>query len=229
MPLFSISEWDKSTFSLRKNASPRSFLNQKAINSLARKFHLQVRERKMDFGIMVGSALELGTSHRKEHMVTIESLRLQYEKDSDVHISSKCFHNRLDQTELSKFGNELVTAAVKAYGKLCGRSPDNYCKELIDTLGVSDIILIDGTEISVRNSLSAQCECKGKLHAGLKLHVAFSLKKQSFEYSMSLRWWTLREPRYCLSITGTFCSSWTPVTAVMSLRSASSKAAITTL
>ena len=181
MPLFSISEWDKSTFSLRKNASPRSFLNQKAINSLARKFHLQVRERKMDFGIMVGSALELGTSHRKEHMVTIESLRLQYEKDSGVHISSKCFHNRLDQPELSKFGNELVTAAVKAYGKLCGRSPDNYCKELIDTLGVSDIILIDGTEISVRNSLSAQCECKGKLHAGLKLHVAFSLKKQSFE------------------------------------------------
>ncbi len=103
-------------------------------------------------------------------------------KDSGIHISSKCFHNRLDQPELSKFGNELVTAAVKAYGKVCARSPDNYCKELIDTLGVSDIILIDGTEISVRNSLSAQCECKGKLHAGLKLHVAFSLKKQSFEY-----------------------------------------------
>lgn len=152
------------------------------INSLARRLHLQVRERKMDFGIMVGSALEPGTAHRKEHMVTIESLRLQYEKDSGVHISSKCFHNRLDQSGLSDFGTELVTAAVKAYGALCGRSPDNYRKELIDALGVSDIILVDGTEISVRNSLSRQCERKGKLHAGLKLHVAFSLKKQSFEY-----------------------------------------------
>lgn len=89
MPLLSISEWDKSTFSLRKNASPRSFLNQKAINSLARKFHLQVRERKMDFGIMVGSALELGTYHRKEHMVTIESLRLQYEKAERLRRSHK--------------------------------------------------------------------------------------------------------------------------------------------
>ena len=131
---------------------------------------------------MVGFSLELSSSHYKEHLVTIESLRQRYIKDSGVHISAKCFHNRLDQEGLATFGLDLISSALKSYVRLCNHMQCGMYTVLMKKLGVDDMILVDGTEIAVREGLAAECECKEKYHAGLKLHVAFSLKKQSFEH-----------------------------------------------
>lgn len=64
-------------------------------------------------------------------------------------------------------------------------------KDLLSLLKVKDIVLIDGTELDLRNSCADNFECKEKGRdrldgssaiPGLKLHVAYSLCKQSFIY-----------------------------------------------
>ena len=182
MPLLSFFSQNNATLLERINANPRSFLSSEKIISLAREHGLHTRTRKTNFAILVGSALERASSHTKSHMQTIESLRQQYIDDSGIQISAKCFHNRLDQQGLADFGLDLITCGLKAHAKLCGTSSIELYEVLMQELGVDDIILVDGTEISVRGSLAKECECKGKHHAGLKLHVAFSIKKQSFEH-----------------------------------------------
>ena len=182
MALLSILSANNATLLTRINSNPRSFLSSEKINSLARKHRILFRTRKTDYSILVGSSLELASSHNKKHLVTIESLRQRYIKDSGVHISAKCFHNRLDQEGLVAFGLDLISSALKSHVRLCNHMQCGMYTVLMKALGVDDIILVDGTEIAVRESLATECECKGKFHAGLKLHVAFSLKKQSFEH-----------------------------------------------
>ena len=143
---------------------------------------LHVRTRKTDFAILVGSGLELASSHTKSNLLSIESLRQRYIEDSGIHISAKCFHNRLDQKGLADFGLDLISCGLKAHAGLCGTVVNKLYDVLMRELRVDDVILVDGTEINVRSSLTKECECKGKYHAGLKLHVAFSIKKQSYEH-----------------------------------------------
>ena len=80
------------------------------------------------------------------------------------------------------FANALLIVVLNSYPKLCALFCNSVYAELSAKLGLNDIILIDGTEINVRETLSKECDCNGKYHAGLKLHVAFFLKKQSIEY-----------------------------------------------
>lgn len=62
---------------------------------------------------------------------------------------------------------------------------------LLDKLGIKDVILIDGVEMTLYPGCIDNFECKGKgrkhtdgteAKLGLKLHVAFSLCKMIFEY-----------------------------------------------
>lgn len=64
-------------------------------------------------------------------------------------------------------------------------------KDLLELLGVDDIILVDGTEKDLSYSCADNFDCKGKgrLHADgsaprpdLKLHIAFSVLRQIFIY-----------------------------------------------
>lgn len=64
-------------------------------------------------------------------------------------------------------------------------------KDLLSLLKVKDIVLIDGTELDLRDSCADNFECKGKgrdrldgssARPGLKIHVAYSLCKQCFIY-----------------------------------------------
>ena len=155
MALLSILSANNATFLTRINSNPRSFLNSEKINSLARKHNIHVRTRKTDYSILVGSSLELSSSHNKEHLVTIESLRQRYIRDSGVHISAKCFHNRLDQEGLAAFGLDLISSALKSHVRLCNHMQCDMYAVLMKKLGVDDIILVDGTEIAVRESMFA--------------------------------------------------------------------------
>ena len=119
MALLSILSANNATLLTRINSNPRSFLSSEKRNSLARKHNIHFRTRKTDHSLLVGSSLELASSHNKEHLVTIESLRQRYIKDSGVHISAKCFHNRLDQEGLATFGLDLISSALKSSVRLC--------------------------------------------------------------------------------------------------------------
>lgn len=182
MPLLSFFNKDLASVFNGINSNLRSVLNSEFINSVARKYKIHFRNRKMDYPTLVGSSLELANAHNKESLVTIESLRQQYIKDSGIDISPKCFHNRLDQEGLDDFGVELLSSCLKSYAMLCNLGELSIYTELMQELKLDDIILVDGTEIRVRKSLANNCDCKGKFHAGLKLHVAFSLKRQCFEH-----------------------------------------------
>lgn len=149
MPLLSFFSTDHSTLLTRINSNPRSFLSSEKINSLARKHRILFRTRKTDHSILIGSVLELASSHNKEHLVTIESLRQRYIKDSGVHISAKCFHNRLDQEGLAAFGLDLISSALKSHVRLCNHMQCGMYTVLLKKLGVDDMILVDGTEIAV--------------------------------------------------------------------------------
>ena len=61
----------------------------------------------------------------------------------------------------------------------------------LDKLRVEDIILVDGTEIDLSYSCADNFDCKGRgrphddgtpPRPGLKLHIAFSVLRQSFVY-----------------------------------------------
>ena len=95
MALLSILSANNATFLTRINSNPRSF-KQRENKFIGKKASHFFRTRKTDHSLLVGSSLELFSSHNKERLVTIESLRQRYIKDSGVHISAKCFHNRLD-------------------------------------------------------------------------------------------------------------------------------------
>ncbi len=168
---------NNATSFVKVNSNPRSCLNNGLIKSLARKFRIQRRERKMDFTVLIGSAVELASPHRNSHMLSIEALKQRYIKDAKVHISPKCFHNRLDQCGLADFAKALLTEVLNSYSKLCALFSNSVYAELTAKLGLNDIILIDGTEINVRETLSKECDCKVKYHAVLKLHVAFFSKE----------------------------------------------------
>ncbi len=65
MALLSILSANNATLLTRINSNPRSFLSSEKINSLARKHRILFRTRKTDYSILVGSSLELASSHNK--------------------------------------------------------------------------------------------------------------------------------------------------------------------
>ena len=116
--------------------------------------------------------MELFSSHNKERLVTIDSLRQRYIKDSGLHISAKCFHNRLDQEGHAVFGLDLISSALKSHVRLCNHMQCGMYTVLMKELGFDDIILVDGTEIAVRESLVADIG-----HSGSRLRASSGITR----------------------------------------------------
>ena len=111
-------------------------------------------------------------------------------------ISHNCIHKQLQSENTLELVKRMLSDLMKALsGKSLRRKIKNLFSEdlqsLLEKLGVDDIILIDGTEIDVSYSCIDNFDCQGKVRPhddgtpprpGLKLHIAFSFLKQSFEY-----------------------------------------------
>ena len=88
--------------------------------------------------------------------------------------------------------SELMTASFgKSFLKKIKKFISGDLKSLLDKLRVEDIILVDGTEIDLSYSCADNFDCKGRgrphddgtpPRPGLKLHIAFSVLRQSFVY-----------------------------------------------
>lgn len=196
MPQLSIIQNHNASFSFKKNGNIRSFFSKDSITSAAKKLRLWKRERKLNYAQVVVPSVSILSSRVKHHLLTLNSVRVKLKKDFGVDVSSKCFHNYIDKDSMKEFGADLcakalsvVTAKVNKYHK--NHKDQCTLKKLAEKLGVDDIILIGGTEITVRNGSIKNFDCKGKgrkridssdTKPGLKLHVAFSLLKQNIEY-----------------------------------------------
>ena len=119
----------------------------------------------------------------------------RYNEKHGTNLDHKNIHNQLRKPEMLEFTSEITREiiALTANTLKVKRSElmsDDLCA-LLKKLEVKDIILIDGVEITLYPGCIDNFECKGKgrkhtdgteAKPGLKLHVAFSLCKMSFEY-----------------------------------------------
>ena len=113
----------------------------------------------------------------------------------DFKMTHKCIHKQLDSEESLTLIKALVVQVMSLVSKRLAKQIKAHLmeslKDLLSLLKVKDIVLIDGTELDLRNSCADNFECKGKgrdrldgssARPGLKLYVAYSLCKQSFIY-----------------------------------------------
>ena len=165
---------------------------------IAKKLRIEIRHRKFSFGEFIPLVFSKLCEHQKEHVLSLEELRLEYQRLFNVEISNKPFHNALDKEGVEQIPQELASNLLQQLSKHFKKSRHyrngtELIKQMCKQFGVTDVILIDGTEIALRYSCALNFECKGKgrkqkddadsdTKPGLKLHVAFSLTKQTIEY-----------------------------------------------
>ena len=133
----------------------------------------------------------------KHSEFTLCSMHESYNRlNPDNALSHKCIHKQLQSDESlstvkSLLGEALTLFQSKAFYRDLKKTLPNDLDTLLSELKVKDIILIDGTEIDLSYSCIDNFSCKGKgrlrlygkpPRPGLKLHVAFSLLKHTFEY-----------------------------------------------
>ena len=132
----------------------------------------------------------------KHSEFTLCSMHESYNRlNPDNALSHKCIHKQLQSDESlstvkSLLGEALTLFQSKAFYRDLKKTLPNDLDTLLSELKVKDI-LIDGTEIDLSYSCIDNFSCKGKgrlrlygkpPRPGLKLHVAFSLLKHTFEY-----------------------------------------------
>ena len=165
---------------------------------IAKKLRIEIRHRKFSFGEFIPLVFSKLCEHQKEHVLSLEELRLEYQRLFNVEISNKPFHNALDKEGVEQIPQELASNLLQQLSKHFKKSrhyrnSTELIKQMCKLFGVNDVILIDGTEIALRYSCALNFECKGKgrkqkddadsdTKPGLKLHVAYSLTKQTIEY-----------------------------------------------
>ena len=81
-------------------------------------------------------------------------------------MTHKCIHKQLDSEESLTLIKALVVQVMslvsKRLAKLIKAHLMESLKDLLSLLKVKDIVLIDGTELDLRNSCADNFECKGK-------------------------------------------------------------------
>ena len=158
------------------------------------------RERKFSISDYILTALTKMCKSTEKSEFTLCSVHDAYlrgcRKLRKVLLTHKCIHKQLQSGNtlevIKTMLSELMTASFgKSFLKKIKKFISGDLKSLLDKLGVDDIILVDGTEIDLSYSCADNFDCKGKgrPHAdgsaprpGLKLHIAFSVLRQSFVY-----------------------------------------------
>lgn len=158
------------------------------------------RERKFSISDYILTALTQMCKSTEKSEFTLCSVHDAYlracRKLGKALLSHKCIHKQLQSGNtlevIKTMLSELMTASFgKSFLKKIKKFISGDLKSLLDKLGVDDIILVDGTEIDLSYSCADNFDCKGKgrPHAdgsaprpGLKLHIAFSVLRQSFVY-----------------------------------------------
>lgn len=128
---------------------------------------------------------------------TLNSFHMNYNRhlDDEIKMTHKCIHKQLDTEESLTLVKALEAQVMNLISNRLAKQIRAHLidslKDLLSLLKVKDIVLIDGTELDLRDSCADNFDSKGKgrdrldgssARLGLKLHVAYSLCKQSFIY-----------------------------------------------
>ena len=158
------------------------------------------RERKFSISDYILTSLSQMSKSTEKSEFTLRSVHDAYlrgcKKLGKSLLTHKCIHKQLQSKNtlevIKTMLSELMTVTFsKSFLKKIKKFISGDLKSLLEKLGVDDIILVDGTEIDLSYSCADNFECKGKgrphtdgsaPRPGLKLHIAFSVLRQSFVY-----------------------------------------------
>ena len=183
---------DKSTViqkSLHEILSPEHLLE------VARRVGLLKRLKEFNAADYLLTAISFCMLSPKEREYRLVRFSQRYNEKHGTSLDHKNIHNQLRKPEMLEFTSEITKEiiALTANTLKVKRSElmsDDLCA-LLKKLEVKDIILIDGVEMTRYPGCIDNFECKGKgrkhtdgteAKPGLKLQVAFSLCKMTFEY-----------------------------------------------
>lgn len=172
-------------------------LSKEHIEELSYATKACVRNRKFSFADFVLGALTKMSGSVRDSEFTLNSFHMNYNRclSDELKMTHKCIHKQLDSEESMSLVKSLVVQVMSLINKRLAKQIKSHLaeplKDLLSLLKVKDIVLIDGTEMDLRDSCANNFDCKGKgrdrldgssARPGLKLHVAYSLCKQSFIY-----------------------------------------------
>ena len=111
---------------------------------IAKKLRIEIRHRKFSFGEFIPLVFSKLCEHQKEHVLSLEELRLEYQRLFNVEISNKPFHNALDKEDVYKIPQELSSNLLQQLSKHFKKSrhyrnSTELIKQMCKQFGVKDV------------------------------------------------------------------------------------------
>ena len=179
--------------------SPFAVLSHESIHDHVIAAGMMERDRKFSVPDYICSTLSY-VAQAPNYNHTLAGAHSLYKINTGSDISCKCVHKNIVKdkalTVVENIASEFlasVSGFIKRRIKKALRCAN--LSALLKFLGVDDIILIDGTEVSVRPGCKPKFDCKTKGRkrldgrgqevdgaAGIKLHIAYSVVKATYEY-----------------------------------------------
>ena len=110
---------------------------------IAKKLRIEIRHRKFSFGEFIPLVFSKLCEHQKEHVLSLEELRLEYQRLFNVEISNKPFHNALDKEGVEQIPQELASNLLQQLSKHFKKSRHyrngtELIKQMCKQFGVTD-------------------------------------------------------------------------------------------
>ena len=175
--------------------SLHQILSPEHLLEVARRVGLLQRLKEFNAAEYLLTAISLCMSSPKEREYRLVRFSQRYNELHGTNLDAKNIHNHLRKPEMLEFTSEITKEIIALTANTLKVKRSELMSDelgaLLNKLGVKDIILIDGVEMTLYPGCIDNFECKGKgrkhtdgkdAKPGLKLHVAFSLVKMTFEY-----------------------------------------------
>ena len=172
--------------SIENGISHHDFFDSSFYSDIATSSKLQFRMRKVDYGKLMKLTIAQACSNNKDSTIKIDKLRQDYEETFGIEICNKPFHNALVKDEMQDFCATIIKHVYNVVYKNSRNFADLEVKKLVKELNVTDVVAIDGVEISLNHrcidNLGLPCKSKKEDQAGFKLHIAYSLLHKRILY-----------------------------------------------
>ena len=162
--------------------------SKELINNFARKNGTLKRQRKVAIAELLSALLTYASTNQNSNNITftLNGFHKCYSDMFGIDISSKALHNRLRSEGLL----EVMKNTIENLSMLVKDDTNETGLKLLEvyrqSVGVNDIIMVDGSEISLRYSAYDNFNCKAKTRnpdktnpdkksAAIKLHTGFSI------------------------------------------------------
>ena len=85
--------------------------------NLAKKLRIEIRHCKFSFGEFIPLVFSKLCENQKEHVLSLEELRVEYQRLFNVEISNKPFHNALVKEGVEQIPQELASNLLQQLSK----------------------------------------------------------------------------------------------------------------